>query len=74
MMAKIGEIVAYIGEGEIVLGPLSSESELLEYCFSRSTRKRDNFERKVLPCKNLGELISKANGLLAASGSDKRVI
>jgi hypothetical protein len=69
MTKKAGEMVAYIGEGKIIVGPLSSEPDMLVYCPVQS-----NFERKVLPCKNLGELISKANDLLIASKSDTKVI
>jgi hypothetical protein len=69
MTKKTGEMVVYIGEGKIIAGPLSSESDMLEHFLIQS-----NFERKVLPCKNLGELISKANGLLAASRTGAEII
>jgi len=69
MAKKIKEMVAYVGGGEIVAGPLSSEREMLEHCFLRSTRKERNFDRVVLPCEGLGELISKSKELLATAGN-----
>ena len=69
MAKKTGEMVVYIGEGKIIVGPLSSESDMLEHCPLQS-----NFERRVLPYKGLGELMSKANDLLVASRSGTKVI
>jgi len=74
MTKKTSEMVAYVGEGKIIVGPLSSESDMLEYCFLRSARKVSNFDRKVLPYEGLGDLILKAKCLLAEAGFQRKDI
>jgi len=63
-MPRSKEMVVYIGEGEVLAGPLSSERDLLEYFFLCSDREVRNFDRKVFPCDGIDELISKSKGLL----------
>ena len=73
MEKKSKMMVAYVSDAEVVVGPLSSEGDMLEYCFLRRNRKKKEFERSVLPMQDLGDMVSKAKDLWETRTSTKQV-
>jgi len=72
MAKKTKMMVAYVSDAEVVVGPLSSEGELLEHCFLLRARKKREFERSVLPMEDFSDMISKAKDLLETRTSTKK--
>lgn len=61
MPKKKREMVIYTSPTEVIVGPLSTELDLIENCFTLAGRKIKDFKREVHPMSDMGDMFKKAN-------------
>ena len=58
-------MVVYVGNGEIAIGPLISEKDLIRYFFTEADREIDEFDRATLPYDgDMDSLVAKAKEVI----------
>lgn len=62
---KSPSLVAYVGNGEIAIGPLISERDLVRYFFTEADRDIDEFDRAIIPYDgDMDSLVAKAKEVI----------
>lgn len=72
---KSPSLVVYVGNGEIAIGPLISEKDLVRYFFTEADRDIDEFDRAVLPYSgDMDGLVAKAKEVIKQEKEKLRCI
>lgn len=68
-----GNLVAYVGNGEIAIGPLESEADLIKYFFTDSDRVIEFFDRTVIPYGgDIDSLVDKAKEVIEREKKEQK--
>jgi hypothetical protein len=67
MLKKSKEMVIYTSPSEVIIGPLSTEVDLIENCFTLAGRSLKDFKREVHPMRDTGDMLKIANEVISAS-------
>ena len=70
-MSKKREMVIYTSPSEVIVGPLSTEVDLIENCFTLAGRKMKDFKREVHPMRDMGDMLKIANKELISSNREE---